>query len=241
MRVGILSRLDMPEAIKLADKLYHLLSKEYDVSLDESLLSHINGKRISDCDVLVTVGGDGTILYAVRKYDMPIVGINMGRHGFLCEVPPQEISILPGIFENHIVEERTKLEIVGMGEALNEVVVRGKTPTKTSHLLLDWGGRAEFFGDGLIISTPTGSTAYSLSAGGPIVSYNSPVFVVTPLCPTDRRFVPTVVSDDVKIRVTVKKEKCYLAYDGILKRELDPNEGFEARKSTRHAIFWRRK
>ncbi len=167
-----------------------------------------------DVDFCLVLGGDGTILSCARRltrYDIPIIGINVGRLGFLSGVNPSQIEdefqrILDGEFK---ISERMLLEVSGLKKldleegsygpiALNEVVMeRGSSP-RTLSIELFHGDEYfnTFSADGLIISTPTGSTAYSMSAGGPLVAADLQVMIITPICPHCLYERPFVVSTD---------------------------------------------
>ncbi len=174
------------------------------------------------CDLVIAVGGDGTFLAAARaivKYDIPLIGINLGRLGFLVDVSPNELSdkLLPILQGHHIEEERyllrTKIirdgRVIHEETAVNEVVVhRWVTPsmieiiTKIDNVFLN-SQRS----DGLIISTPTGSTAYSLSAGGPILHPALNALVLVPLNPHTLSNRPIVVNDSAEIEISFCQTK----------------------------------
>jgi NAD+ kinase len=149
----------------------------------------------ADADVLVVIGGDGSILdashYAIR-YGVPLLGINLGRLGYMSELAPTELSYLSRLFDgNYTVEEKMLLSVTIDGQAaatrlaVNEVVFSHSNPVELTELVLTDGNGAsvKYRADGLIFATPIGSTAYSLSAGGPIVFQDHPSILVTPICP----------------------------------------------------------
>ncbi len=149
----------------------------------------------ADADVIVVIGGDGSILdashYAIR-YGVPLLGINLGRVGYMSELAPTQISNLAGLFDgNYIVEEKMLLSVAIEGApaverlAVNEIVFSHSNPVELTYLTLTDGNGAsvKYRADGLIFATPVGSTAYSLSAGGPIVLQDHPSILVTPICP----------------------------------------------------------
>jgi NAD+ kinase len=174
--------------------------------------SDVSRKEIAEfVDILVLIGGDGTFLSVAKEAtenQIPIVGYNLGTLGFLTELHKESIeSSLKEIFTNHQpISERKLLEIRFQGEsylALNDVVVSKGNISRIIELLLKIDGDkiAQVRADGLIVSTPTGSTAYSLSAGGPIVTPNVNGLVITPICPHSLTFRPLVVPDDSAIAV----------------------------------------
>ena len=177
-----------------------LLSHGADVCMDASL-PYPSGAVTkyddfpADADVIVVIGGDGSILDASHcaiRYGVPMLGINLGRLGYMSELAPREISHLARLFDgNYTVEERMLLSIKIEGQpsmerlAVNEVVFSHSNPVELTYLTLTDGNGAsvKYRADGLIFATPIGSTAYSLSAGGPIVFQDHPSILVTPICP----------------------------------------------------------
>lgn len=177
-------------------------------------------------DVLITIGGDGTILDAVthvRGTGIPILGINTGRLGFLANVAKDEISqavdkLMRG---NYLINERSTLMVTTSLDvqpepnfALNEVTVSRKDTTSmiTVHTYINGDYLNSYWADGLIIATPTGSTGYSLSCGGPIMMPGSQNFVLTPIAPHNLTVRPFVIPSDFKIRLKIEsRENEFLA------------------------------
>ncbi|RZN84808.1 MAG: NAD kinase [Winogradskyella sp.] len=182
-------------------------------------------------DLLISIGGDGTILRAityVRDLDIPIVGINTGRLGFLATVQTNEIEdALSDIFENkYKISKRSLLSVDVSPEndlvketnfALNEVTISRKNTTSmiTVETHLDNEYLTSYWADGLILSTPTGSTGYSLSCGGPVISPSAQSFVLTPIAPHNLNARPLVIPDqtDVKLRVSGREDQFLLSLD----------------------------
>jgi NAD+ kinase len=181
-------------------------------------------------DLVVVLGGDGTLLAAARTLQagIPILGVNLGNLGFLTEINrgelyPALVEVLEGRFST---EERSlfDVELRRQGGApsrfrvLNDAVITKSALARIIELTLRVDGHliARFRSDGLIISTPTGSTAYNLSAGGPIVNPLLPVAVLTPICPHALSMRPIVVPDAAPIEVTLetRREEVYLTLDG---------------------------
>ena len=176
-------------------------------------------------DLLFSIGGDGTILDAVPLVldsGMPIAGINMGRLGFLSSISKTEIgkaveSVLSGAYT---VEQRTLLELVSpenvFGDvryALNELnVIRNPEHSLLAiKVFVDDVYLNTYWGDGILLATPTGSTAYSLSAGGPIIAPNAKNFVITPIATHNLTVRPVVIPDDSEIRIQVEgREKKFV-------------------------------
>lgn len=147
---------------------------------------------LSDVDIVFIVGGDGTILRAAKfaiKYDKPIIGINAGRLGFLSDIEAESLSEIEKLFKTGCpVEKRTVLEIEN-GEnktlAINDVFVSKSVPGKIAELFVECNGHevCRYRADGIVLSTPDGSTAYSMSAGGPVLDTNLNAIIMTPVCP----------------------------------------------------------
>lgn len=241
MRIGLVSRTDKKEAVQLARKIAEQFS-HHDLYYDPELAPFLKGDPIKTVDVLVVVGGDGTILRTVQKYSFPILAVKMGTHGHLCEVVPDDISSLEDILKEHIIERRMKLEVPGIGEALNEVVVRAEIPDKVVQFKIEYAHYCDYVtGDGIIVATPTGSTAYSLAAGGPIIEEGCPVFCITPICPLDLAFFPRIISSEWVVRITVMDKPCYMALDGAELSRVVVGDCITVRKSSNYAEFWRKK
>ena len=199
-------------------------------------------------DLLIVLGGDGTLLSAARltaDYRVPILAVNLGGLGFLTTVPQDEIySILEELFEGkHRVSERVMLdaEIIRAGNvirrqsALNDAVLNKAALARIMDLELRVDGEyvTTYKSDGLIISTPTGSTAYSLAAGGPIVYPSVEAFVVSPICPHTLTNRPIVIPDSATIEIDFKAEDdaVFLTLDGQIGIELFRGDHIRVRKA----------
>jgi len=181
--------------------------------------------RELSCKFLISIGGDGTILDTVpfvRGSGIPILGINMGRLGFLSSISRDEISsAIQSILENdYTVEKRALLKLQKpsgiFGElnfALNDITLYRNNTTSlvTVHVYVDGKFLNSYWGDGLIISTPTGSTAYSLSVGGPIITPGSQNFLIAPIASHNLTVRPIVIQDSSEIRIKIEgREEKYL-------------------------------
>jgi NAD+ kinase len=178
------------------------------------------------CDVLIVLGGDGTFLSIARQAveaGIPVAGFNLGTLGFLTELKKESLeNCLTEIFGGRAkIAERKLLEIEFQGKtyiALNDAVVNKGMIARILKILLTINGETvtEIKSDGMIVSTPTGSTAYSLSAGGPIVSPLINGIVITPICPHSLSFRPLVVSDHSRIglKLLTPNMDVYLTIDG---------------------------
>lgn len=207
---------EISHSIEIKDKLYSILVSK---GINAEILNIDNLK--AGFDFVFVIGGDGTILKTARFYakcETPIFGINLGRLGFLSQSSKEDIEksvdeILKG---NFIIEDRIMLQS-GNFTALNDFVIKGCDLGRTSRFSLKINDKfvCDYLADGIIISTPTGSTAYGLSAGGPVLSPSLNVFVIVPICPHTLNARPIVVPDCEKIVVsTDAKSKSVLSTDG---------------------------
>ncbi len=243
VRMGVVSRADSSDSIEMAHELAQWLERRgRSVALDEATARACGfGGAIysasGEYDMVVVLGGDGTLLATARNLagQVPILGVNLGRMGFLTELKRGELYRVLGKILNgeYGLEERSllavELEHAGGGSeafrALNDAVVAKTAVAKIIELAVRIDGQpaASFRGDGLILSTPTGSTAYNLSAGGPIVDPSLPVVVLTPICPHSLSMRPLVVPDTRRLEVELasrREEDVYLAIDGQEKTSL---------------------
>lgn len=178
-------------------------------------------------DLVVVLGGDGTLLSVAPSAavaDVPVLGVNLGRLGFLTEVRVAEArATLEAVLEDgaRLVGARRFIQARrgrAVHHCLNDVVINKSALARMVQIAIRIDGRevAILKADGVIVSTPTGSTAYSLSAGGPIVQPDVPALVLSPICPHTLTFRPTVVSADsvIGLRLLTNGEEVYLSLDG---------------------------
>lgn len=256
-RIGLVSRLDETEALRVATSIYRSLSRKGFTVFPETQFARASkldgGKSFSemDVDLIVTVGGDGTVLktcMSIPKPETPILAVNMGRRGYLTEVEPKDAvqavqSFLKGKCR---LEERSKLTVSSgqkpLVDGLNETVITSATPSKMVdfRVSLDRSQLLEFRADGLIVATPTGSTAYALSAGGPILDTSLEAFVLAFICPLER-MSPVVVpmSKSIDIDLISPRLKATVMVDGRYQRELTPQSSLTITKSRHKAVFAR--
>ena len=183
-------------------------------------------------DLIIGIGGDGVMLEAARRAtpsEIPILGINMGRVGYMTELEMNELDLLEEIFKgNYHLDERAMLRVEIKSNkgnsrftayALNEAVIANGTTARIIDLELSDNGRlvSEYRADGLVVATPTGSTAYSLSAGGPIIDPKLSCFCVTPICPHSLIARPLIFPDSAVLEVKntcVRERVLHLTVDG---------------------------
>ena len=203
-------------------------------------------------DALVSLGGDGTILRGVQyavQWDVPLLGVNLGRKGFLAEIEPQglEDALKRLIAGEYTLEERPLLSVSfggGRWHALNDVVVSrgGYARLIGVTTLVDGEMAGRYLADGVIVATPTGSTGYSLSAGGPVVSPRVDCMVVTPVCAHSLQHRPCVVGGSSVIRLELdsdEEQTASLQVDGQSRAELTAGMSVEISRSEEKVRFVR--
>lgn len=202
-----------------------LLNRKVDVTVNLSLaialdLPELNIDNFEKCQLLIVLGGDGTILSALDRaipYDIPILGINLGRLGFLTELEMASFNdeVIDRVLnEEFSIDERMIMQVEGYDNnkifALNEIVISRSTPSvRVLSLEYEADGTLvdRISGDGLIVATATGSTAYSLSAGGPVVLPGLDCLLLTPVCPHTLNARPVVVSSNLKITIRMLDDR----------------------------------
>jgi len=234
-KVGFVIKAHAPEVRRILEDLIRYFEKKDMTCVLEDVAAEKLGKKDgvrrdevpSRADLVIVLGGDGTLLsiaHVAAQEDVPVVGINLGALGFLTEVPLDEMyltldSYLGG--NEEIVSRRRMLEAKTEGKTyycLNDVVINKGALARMIQCAI-WIDDKEISmtkADGLIISTPTGSTAYSLSAGGPIIQPHIPAIIIAPICPHTLSFRPMVISSEsmVKVQLLTGGEEVYLTIDG---------------------------
>lgn len=230
--VGLVARYDRRKAVKLAEDLAkHLTARGLDVYAEETLVKKTKVRIPSvpleemRTDFIIAIGGDGTILrtcITIPKPEPPILAINMGVRGFLTEIEPQKAltavnKCLAGNFE---IEKYLKLSIAADGlnfpDALNEVVISPDEPAKLlyAHIFRDGERILDCQSDGLMVATQTGSTGYSMSAGGPVLDPGVNAFVLTPIIPLSI-FHPIVFPSNTELTIEIiKPRRTQILVDG---------------------------
>lgn len=231
MKIALYSLVHDDATLRIVSRIITFFSeKKVDIQIEKALSAHFPEVAASafeshldidsNTNVFFAVGGDGTVLRSlnyVRESRIPLIGINTGRLGFLATVQPNEIDICLSeiLVKNYSTEERSLLEIKSNPPhpdleafplALNEVSVARENTTSmiTIHTKVNGAYLNVYWADGLVTATPTGSTGYSLSSGGPIIAPESKSLVLTPIAPHNLNARPLVVGDDVEIEIHVE-------------------------------------
>lgn len=258
--VALISRPQKDEAGALAKELIAAFP-DRQFLVEPHLASAIGVKSATDAELgaaelVVILGGDGTLIHGariLRGRAVPIVGVNLGSLGFMTEIPVTEaVSTLRQVFDGKAkIDSRMKLTCklfrgdvcVREDEVLNDVVINKSALAKIAahETWLDGAFVATYLADGVIFSTPTGSTAYSLSAGGPIVHPSVDCVVVTPICPHALTQRPIVVPGDqlLSVRLTSDLQDFYLTIDGQAGTALQKGDRIEVRKSPNRVLLVR--
>jgi len=203
--------------ISVHQDFYNFLINEINLSISNIEIFKTHLELEKNTDLMFSIGGDGTILDAitfVRDSGIPIVGINTGNLGFLASIAKNEIdNALDAIYtKDYTIEERSLLKLVSPADifndfsyGLNEIAVQKKDSAMIKvHVYIDGEFLNTYWSDGIIISTPTGSTAYSLSVGGPIVTPDSGNFIISPISPHNLTVRPIVLPDNIKLQLRLE-------------------------------------
>jgi NAD+ kinase len=253
--IGIAAKVTAPAALAYAEQIANeLRAGGRQVLFDDDTAALLQGSFESKpkselgkhCDLLITFGGDGTLLSVARHAPepVPILGVNMGTLGFLTEIRVEEFpELLPRVLEGqYFVEPRVRFNVSVSGpdrdesktyRVLNDVAINKSAVARVIEMKVSVAGLfvSTFRGDGIIVSTPTGSTAYNLSAGGPIIYPTMGAVVITPICPHMLTNRPIVLPDELDIEIgliTQDAKDIYLTLDG--------QEGFEITERDRVCV-----
>ena len=252
MKMVIVSRIDSREALTFAGEIKTVLENEgcdavFDNDTALSLGVHGVSLADADADVVIVVGGDGTILRTIHQMrrPIPVIGVNWGEVGFLADLEPSEtLEFVRNLHRGFSVEERMRISLskdgTCLGDALNEALIVTTRPAKMLQfsIIIDGVTAEQFRADGLLISTPTGSTAYAMSAGGPIVDPRVQGFLLVPLAPYMLSSRPHLISSDRNLEVRLESSKpANLVIDGQQTIKLGTSSIVEVRRSDNPARF----
>ncbi|NWG04527.1 MAG: NAD(+)/NADH kinase [Syntrophaceae bacterium] len=267
-RIGIIAKQNKPEAIPLVRNLIEWFQpKKMEVYVEDGMVEqfppalagpHLNVARREDIpakvEMVIVLGGDGTLLSVARlvgDHRVPILGVNLGGLGFLTEITLEELyRVLDKVIQgDFITDERVVLNasVIRRGErmaeflVLNDAVINKGALARIIDIETTINGEylTTFKSDGLILSTPTGSTAYNLSAGGPIAYPSLHCIIITPICPHTLTNRPIVIPDDVEIRATLKtkQQEVILTLDGQQGFTLEFEDVVEVKKGEGHIFL----
>ncbi len=258
-KLGVIANCGKPRAAavlrKLSEKAAELGLILYAAGETAEMLAgdNLGGSSFDDVDGVIALGGDGTMLTAVRELrglNKPLIGVNIGSLGFMTSVAEEDLSAaLECLYdESFSVSERVVLESsIQQGDAienycaLNDVVITSGESSRVVTLDVSVDGKSvtSYMCDGLIISTPTGSTGHSLSAGGPILSPETSAFVISPICPHTLSSRPLVVPDSRELEVCVGRQsgKSRLSIDGQLRLSLNIGDRVSIKRCKQNVRF----
>ncbi len=209
-------------------------------------------KELGGADMAIVFGGDGTILRAARAASLksvPILGVNMGQKGFMAEIEKEDIALIPqAICGDYVLNRRMMLDmqlirggnVIHSDFALNDIVIAGVTKVIDVTLRGDGEKISHFSGDGAIVATPTGSTAYSMAAGGPIVEPGADSIIVTPICAHVLAIRSFVLAPDRHVSIELgaaKVNPAYLTVDGGSYIDLVSGDIVSVRKSQKETLL----
>ncbi len=261
MKIAVIPNLNKRDAEAYTARIVSLLRQcGAEVLMHASLAGDYGGtvacvsheEMVARCDVVIAVGGDGTIIHTARhasRADKPILGVNLGRLGFLAGVERDELHLLRRLFDGSYTVRRHMLLAVTVhgaaGEktycALNDAVVSGaQSKIFDFGLSVDGSETYRFRADGLILATPTGSTAYSLSAGGPVLDPQMDCILFTPICPHSLFNRSTVFSADKRLTVSADSEysgDVFLTVDGDDPIRIARSDTISVRRSERATLL----
>jgi NAD+ kinase len=260
LKAGVVSRTDIPDVVPVTKRVVKLL-REHDVDVlvetDTSMALNMNEDAFDlsdlDADIIITIGGDGTILRTamdMKDPSTPLLGVNMGRRGFLSEVRKEEVeqAIHRVVARDYFVEDCMKLGSRCLDaeeefpDSLNEVLVSSSLPSKmlVTRLSVDGEQIAEIQADGVLVSTPTGSTAYNLSAGGSILAPTIDAMIMTAICPYSYfRSITLPSKTRVSIELLKPRADALAIIDGKVYMALKPLSTVEVYASRHRARFVR--
>jgi NAD+ kinase len=262
---ALISRPARAEVTQVLPGLLEWLAKHgYRVIIDAETAEYIAGQEVvpraqmgsRPLDLVIVLGGDGTLLSAARAtaaIDVPLLGVNLGSLGFLTEVPlPSLYPMLDAIAQGRAAVEHRSLmhcqllrgdTVRGSYLVFNDAVVNKTALARLNHydLYVDKAFVSRYRADGMIVATPTGSTAYSLSAGGPVLMPTIKAFVITPVAPHALTHRPLVVPDSVEIEIVLRGEEevAYLSLDGQPGLDLRDGDCVRCRRSEHQVELFR--
>ena len=254
MKIALIVNEDKKRAFEVASQAAALLTSagaeiytSGNCRIDGAICAGTAQEVIRDTDITVTVGGDGTIIHNAKfaaLYKKPLLGINLGRIGFVANIEPDELSELSKLLTgDYRIQSRMLLEITvdkdgaqSRYTAVNEVVLHRDTLANLIDISVELGEERmiSYRADGMLFSTPTGSTAYSFSAGGPVIEPDMRCILLNPICPHALSTRPVVFGEDSVLRARVWPSstfKCYMTVDGQYHIPISSDDTVTVKKS----------
>ena len=254
MKIALIVNEDKKRAFEVASQAAALLTSagaeiytSGNCRIDGAICAGTAQEVIRDTDITVTVGGDGTIIHNAKfaaLYKKPLLGVNLGRIGFVANIEPDELSELSKLLTgDYRIQSRMLLEITvdkdgarSRYTAVNEVVLHRDTLANLIDISVELGEERmiSYRADGMLFSTPTGSTAYSFSAGGPVIEPDMRCILLNPICPHALSTRPVVFGEDSVLRARVWPSstfKCYLTVDGQYHIPISSDDTVTVKKS----------
>lgn len=257
MKIAIIVNFDKKGALLTASKISELLLNENAevYTLESEILNNLHSTKtfdthselVKNCDVLLTIGGDGTIIHCAKhaaQFSKPILGINLGRLGYVAELEANETEMLKALIRGeYTLESRLMLDVKVNREngniesyvAVNDAVISRGSLSRIIDLdvSIDGSPVSSYRADGILLSTPTGSTAYALSAGGPVIAPNLKCFELVPICSHSLSARCVILSSQSTVQVKAESPdgKSYLTIDGQISVELSENDTVEVKCS----------
>ena len=232
MLIGIISKAGIEKSLDLASQIADKISMGHDIWVSDVDDIDTYRSKFKDTQLVITLGGDGTILRVARSissFEIPILGINLGRVGFMTEIPYSDsLKILDEVLKDinkFRIEKRLMLKATGISNnqkfelnALNDIVLGHQSVSRLMDIdvYVDSELMAEYRADGIIISSPSGSTGYSLAAGGPIITPEQKLMLIQPIAPHMSLDVGVIVPDHSKISINIASpNKAVVSADGF--------------------------
>ncbi|TQD23436.1 NAD(+)/NADH kinase [Methanolobus vulcani] len=233
-KIGIVSRFDQQAALDMARKIYDEFNSKVKIFFSPKTGQHlgitenclpVEQMKDKGVQLIISIGGDGTVLRNISKMKdpLPVLGINLGTLGFLVDVPPEDaIKDIADVLKGFSYTERSRLSVHLNGkrlqDATNEIVLITARPAKilTFRISVDDSEIEDMRADGIVVATPTGSTAYAMSAGGPIVDPRVDASIIVPIAPFKLSARPWIVPghSSIKVEMTIPEKEAALVIDG---------------------------
>ena len=256
-KIGIVSRFDQQDALDMVRKIYDEFNSKVEILFSPKTGQHLGitdnclpVEQMQEVGVqlIISVGGDGTVLRNISKMEdpLPVLGVNMGTLGFLVDVPPEDaIKDIADVLKGFSYTERSRLSVRLNGkrlqDATNEIVLITARPAKilTFRIAVDDSEIEDMRADGIVVATPTGSTAYAMSAGGPIVDPRVDASIIVPIAPFKLSSRPWIVpgNSNIKVEMTIPEKEAALVIDGQHSYNMKENDVVTVTRAENPARF----